>query len=694
MRQWLFLRSFFWRRTPLALGFCLPFALVGQQPATPEPPPAAQNPTQNPAPGQVIIQSHGDPPPASGEPGTPTAQQPSQPVVDANAKVDLTDADRSALRITSYDLDARLDPAHHGLSTRAQLTVRNGDATPLKQLALQISSTLHWDSATLIGGAARTRLALSQHLLDTDADHTGAESEAILPLPEPLAPGASVSLDLFYSGTIARNAGRLARLGADARAQQSTDWDEISTTFTGLRGFGNVLWYPVASPQLFLSEGNALFGAVGASRLAEQATSVRLRLSIDYTGSAPAAAYFCGQRRTFKAVADDPDAPADTGSGVARAEFPAAPLGFRTPSLFVLDLPETFPADTDAGVSSSSSSSSTAAAPGPSQPQFTAAPDAPPFLAVESSDSGATASFSAGADRVAPLVREWLGVRPLSALTAIDHNGQPFQDGPLLMGPLAVLGTSPQSSALIQSLTHAWVQTGQPWMDDGLAQFFALLWTERQNGRAAANAELGELVRPVTLAEPDPSASGPMPTGQPLIHASDELFYRRKAAAVWWMLRGIAGEGNLHQALGAWRTQPASTASPAEQATAFEHLLEKISHKDLAWFFNDWVLRDRGLPDLSITAVEAAQQPVTPGHPSGWVVAVTVRNEGGAVADVPVAVHSGANRIENRMRIPGQSTTTQRVLVETAPTSVEVNDGSTPEIAASIHTRQVNLQVR
>ena len=698
MRQWLFLRNLIWRHKSVALGIWLPLALSAQQPQPTEPVTPAS------VPGQVIIQSHGDPPPASGVPGDPASDapsQPAQPVVDATAKADVTDADRSAPVLTSYDLDARMNPVQHSLSMRAQVIVRNGGTTPLKQIALQISSTLHWDSATLVGGATRTRLALAQHTLETDADHTGAESEALLPLPEPLAPGASVSLDLFYSGTVARNAGRLVRLGADSRAQQCTDWDEISSAFTGLRGFGNVLWYPVATPQLFLSEGNALFQAVGRSRLDDQGSNVRLRLSVDYTGGAPAAAYFCGQRQAFVAVPDDPDARVETGSGVARADFPASPLGFRTPSLFVLNLPETFPSETDPGsaAESSSSSSSSSGNPPPAHPSPSAAipaatPDAPPFLAVESSDSGATAGFSAAADHVAPLLREWLGARPLTALTAIDHNGQPFGDGPLLVGPLAVLGTSPESSALLQSLTHAWVQTGQPWMDEGLAQFFALLWTERQSGRETANAQLSELMQPVSFAEPDPAAAGPAAPGQPLIHAADDLFYRRKAAAVWWMLRGIAGDGNLHEALSAWRTQPASQAPAAEQAVAFEHLLEKISRKDLSWFFNDWVLHDRGLPDLSITAVEASQQPVTASHPSGWVVAITVRNEGGAVADVPVVVHAGANRVENRMRIAGLSSLTQRVLVETVPTSVDVNDGGTPETRASTHTREINLQVR
>ena len=590
------------------LTLCAGFVATARAQNPAQPSAAAPESTSTSTPhGQVIIQSHGQPPPAPDEPGysaaAPTASDTGQ-AGDLATKADISDLERSALLITSYDLDARLNPAQSTLSMRAQITVRNTGTTTLKLLPLQVSSTLHWESATLVNGALRTHLALAQHRLDTDADHTGAETEVLLPLPEPLAPGATASLDLFYSGTLTESAGRLQRLGANAAQQRSTDWDAVSAGWTGLRGFGNVLWYPVASPQLFLGDGNSLFEAVGAARLREQSASMRMRLSVSYTGGAPVAAYFCGRRQDLNTTADDADASVFTGSGVARAEFSAEPLGFRTPSLFVLDFPETFPTqlattgasepEAAAGALSSSSSSSSPsstipASPTNMPPQTSASAGKqssnavgtdvarPPFVAVETTDQGAALSFGAAADHVAPLLREWLGPSPLSALTVIDYPGQPYQDGPLLVGPIAVLGTSPENSALVQSLTHAWVQTGQPWMDEGLAQFFALLWTERQDGRAAANATLDEMVRPVGLAEPDVSAAvtaGAPRKGQPLIAAQDDLFYRRKAAAVWWMLRGLVGDGNLHQALAAWRVQPVSTASPAEQAVALEHLLQ------------------------------------------------------------------------------------------------------------------------
>jgi hypothetical protein len=174
-----------------------------------------------------------------------------------------------------------------------------------------------------------------------------------------------------------------------------------------------------------------------------------------------------------------------------------------------------------------------------------------------------------------------------------------------------------------------------------------------------------------------------------LTAASDELYYRRKSAAVWWMLRDIVGDDALRGALTAWCEQPVSQKSPREQAVAFERLLEKTSGKDLGWFFADWVLRDRGLPDLSITGVEPHLLPSGETHASGWLVSVTVRNDGGAAADVPLVIRSGTFSTTRRIRIAGFASSTERVLVETPPSEVVVNDGSTPEVRSSTHTQEI-----
>lgn len=684
------------RILPLAL---LLASLTTYAQTTPQPTPDTQQPATTPQDttphGEVLFQSHGEPPTSPENTTAPALQQSAPPP-------DIAPAIRAGLFFTAYDLDARITPATSHLSMRARVTLRNISGQPLTSIALQISSTLTWESVSLITPQSTTSLPLTQHLIDTDADHTGQASEAVMTLPTPLAPGATVTVDTLYSGTITADATRLERIGASPAKALDTDWDTIgaiapatsvsgdsapTTLAAALRGFGNVLWYPVASPPLFLGDGAKLFQAVAIARLAEQTASIHLRIAVEYKGEPPIAVYFCGRRQPLVAHADNPNALIAEGSGIATADFAAEPLGFRQPNLFVVQLPEALIAPLPQATSSS------AATPTADTPPTTGGA---PMLAVETADDGALPNLAASAQRIAPLLQLWFGERPLTALTILDHTGEPFEDGPLLVAPIASLAVSTSAPALAHSLSHAWVQTGQPWFDEGLAQFVSLLWTEQEQGRAAALLQLNNLIQPLNIAEPgfdteQAADAASAPVGQPLVSAYDELYYRRKAASVWWMLRSITGDLPLQQALSAWRTQPPSHDNATVQAIGFEKILEKTSGKDLSWFFSDWVLRDRGLPDLSIVNVEPRQLPAGKGHDIGWLVAVTMRNAGAPAVDVPLVIRSGTFSTTTRIHIPGFSDVTDRIVVEAPPTLVLLNDGSTPEIRASTHSHQIIL---
>ncbi len=675
---------------------------VGSPPATPSAPGQQPAPAQvpgSPAPetppasgkGTVLFQSHGDPPAATAEPAGPgrrvlpvSPREPGTEPAENAGGPELTDRQRGSLLFTAYDLDARVAPASGKLTVRARVTARNTGEAALDRIALQVSSALNWESVSLVTPGGVKRLALAQHLLDTDADHTGRASEAVLELQEPLAPGASVTLDAFYSGTVLPSAERLSRIGASGIQAGAADWDRITPTGVWLRGFGNVMWYPVSSPQLFLGEGAKLFEAIEKVKLEEQAATVRLRLSVEYAGDPPAAAYFCGRRAAFKAISDDPDMPTAAGAGVAMAEFAEEPLGFRTPSLFVVARPEVMTASLGGGE---------------------------PMLALVAADEAVTPALAKSTERLLPLFQQWLGARPLSALTVIAPpvaNGQPFEDGPLVVAPLASLGEADALPALTFSLLHAWVQSGRPWVDEGLAQFFALVQVEQERGRDAMVAQLAEMLKPVVLAQASVrdaaqapaasaesqaafSSSAAAVTGEPLIATGSELFYRRKAAAVWLMLREIAGEQALQVTLQAWRgREPVRGETAEENALALEAMLEKNSGKDLRGIFEDWVLHDRGLPELTLTQVSPRQLPATAsGRSGGWLTAITVNNAGGAMADVPVIVSAGSFSTTVRLTVPGGSSATARVQTEAVPTEVQVNDGITPEVKVSVHRRAV-----
>jgi hypothetical protein len=184
-----------------------------------------------------------------------------------DAVVQVTDDERDAITFTGYDLDVHLVPAHARIAVHAGLTVRNDGKAPLTRLALQISSSLVWESFGLRTPAGVMPLTFVQHRINTDADHTGVAREAVVTLPTALAPGAKLALVTIYSGQIVQSAERLERIGAPAEQAAVADWDAISAdgtnVQTALRGYGNVLWYPVSSAPGFLGDGRGEAAAAG-----------------------------------------------------------------------------------------------------------------------------------------------------------------------------------------------------------------------------------------------------------------------------------------------------------------------------------------------------------------------------------------------------------------------------------------------
>ncbi len=168
------------------------------------------------------------------------------------------DAERQAVTFTDFDMDFHLRPADHHLAARALITLRNDGAQPLAHIPLQISSSLNWERIRLNARDITFPVAT----LNSDADHTGQLHEVAVPLATPLAPGATLQLDVTYSGAIPLNAQRLLAIGTPDDIALHTDWDQIDLDFTGLRGFGNVVWYPVSSVPVILGDGARLFSKV------------------------------------------------------------------------------------------------------------------------------------------------------------------------------------------------------------------------------------------------------------------------------------------------------------------------------------------------------------------------------------------------------------------------------------------------
>ncbi len=613
----------------------------------------AEIPAQEPvaAPGKVIFST--DSPSAA--PSTAPNVFPKEPV---------TNDERTAVVIVSDDLDLHLTPTESREEGHAILVLRNASAKPLARIPLQLTSTLRWIA---IGSVAKgAGVTFTQSPVTTDADHTGYAQEAVLTPGQPLAPGAALTVSVFFSGQIPQSTDRLTLIGTPQAKAVETDWDAIIPTAdesaTALRGFGDVLWYPVAAPTALFSEGNALFTAVAHQRLLNASATMRLQLTILYSGEPPDGVVFDGQLQPLIRLPDNSNQVIDDTQGVATAEFPMTPIGFRTPNLF---LTAERPADSDSTL-----------------------------LSVITPVPGAVEPYAQAAQAVAALLTEWIAPTPLTPLTLLEHPGQPFEDHAFIAAHLTATA-QPDSiaPAIVRGLTHAFFRASSPtstWLDQGLAEFMSLLWIERTSGRPAAVAQLQQNALALLLAEPD-LATDPKLSGTPLTEADTDVFLRFKAAAVLWQLRDIVGQDLLRQSIANYRHSLELNPKLDRDPEAFEKSLEKTCARDLHWFFDDWVDHDRSLPDLSIASVDPRPILTKAGVSGGYLVAVDVRNDGYAAAEVPVTIRAGDVSATARVRVGGRSTGSVRIVFEGIPETVQVNDGTVPELRASTHTEHFVL---
>ena len=181
--------------------------------------------------------------------------------------------DREAFTFINYDLNVQVEPSEQRLGVRGKITLRNDSQLPQKIAVLQISSSLDWHS---IKAGDKSLQFLSQPYT-SDIDHTGALSETIVTLPQPVPPQGTVELEVGYDGVILLDAARLTRIGTPETVAKSSDWDQISEKFTAVRGAGNVAWYPIATDVANLSEDNSLFDVLGRWKTREAAANMEVR---------------------------------------------------------------------------------------------------------------------------------------------------------------------------------------------------------------------------------------------------------------------------------------------------------------------------------------------------------------------------------------------------------------------------------
>ena len=569
-------------------------------------------------------------------------QSDAQPEKSQAAVAKVSDAERSALVFTAYDLDVHLMLQQQSIAVMAHVTVRNDSDQPLAHLPIQLSSSLKFESISSAG----QKLPFTQQIINSDADHTGQLREAVVVLPSPLAPKAESTLEIAYSGEIPPSTKRLDQIGTPVDLAQQSDWDQISVDFTGLRGFGDVVWYPVSSVPQALGEGAKLFNEIGRQKLRQQNAQATVRVTAEYIGAAPNAAAIDGH---FVPVPAPKVTPTASFPGVVTFSLPAQRLGFGTINLFLA-------------------------------PRIAHEANGVRVLAADFDEPNVQGYLTA-ATMVQPLVERWLGSKPREPLTIFDlpdKHDAAFEQGAVTVTGFQALDPQELANVLSHGMAHAYFQSPREWLNEGVANFIGTLWIEQTKGREFALEHLEATRGAIAVGEPSsPGESG----GQSLIDAADAVYYRSKATYVLWMLRDLAGDKALSAALHAY--DPAQDTTPEY----FEHLVEQASGKDLKWFFDDWVYHDKGLPDLSIAGI----YPSASAQIGQYLVAIDLANDGYAGAEVPVSVRSQATTQTVRVLIPARSKVTRRLLVQGLPTEIIVNDGVVPELQASVHRRDITM---
>jgi hypothetical protein len=288
----------------------------------------------------------------------------------------------------------------------------------------------------------------------------------------------------------------------------------------------------------------------------------------------------------------------------------------------------------------------------------------------------AAQEYALAAEKVLPFETEWFGA-PKSKVQVVQLPGigeASFESGAILFTPLAMIDRNQIQLRMMHQLVHASLTSPRPWIEEGLAHFAEALEREQQNGRAAALAYMQTFLPPLQLAEAgvarvsDPGAVRVGARVAGLITSTDEIMYRIKAMYVWWMLRDMVGDAALQQAIKKY------VPHDDKDTAHMPRLIEQAGKRNLEWFFDDWLYRDRGLPDFRVESVFPRAT-----LNGTFVVTVTVANDGDAAAEVPVYARAEGGERTRRMLVKGKSNAVERVEVPTAPTDARVNDGSVPE---------------
>jgi len=551
--------------------------------------------------------------------------------------------DRNAFTVTRYQLEAQIDRTSHVMAVTGTLTLRNDSPVPQKVVALQVTSSFSWNSITLDD----KRVQWLSDDYTSDIDHTGSLTEAIVNLPKEVPLATTITLAVQYGGTITPDATRLTRIGTPEDMAARSDWDEISDAFTGVRGLGYVTWYPVAIEAVSMSDGNAVFDALAAWKHRHARSDFNARIVVQGAEAeslcvATNATSGCGEAR----VASD----LDSGSKLKQFSNTLTLSGME-------EIVPTFALGNYVELAR------------------------PTIMFLHLADHTSLArDYALAAEANDPLLKDWLGEprQPARVVELTEPKALPYESGSVLFTPLRPWPTDTLQLLLLPTQVTARFQSPRLWIQEGLQRFLQCVLVDSRSGRKAALEYLDDFREPLAKAEeathlPPAAGAKALQTSSAdntLLNTNDELYLRGKSSFVFWMLRDMLGETAMQSALASYRR--GSDNDP----TYLQRLLQTSSKRDLEWFFDDWVYRDRGLPDFQVESSYA--RPLLTAETPSFLETVTIENHGHAGAEVPVIIQTPSGEKTVRVLAKAGDKGTGRIEVPVAPDKIVVNDGSVP----------------
>ena len=188
-----------------------------------------------------------------------------------------------------------------------------------------------------------------------------------------------------------------------------------------------------------------------------------------------------------------------------------------------------------------------------------------------------------------------------------DPNALPYDAGAYYFVPMRSVPHAAAEVALARPVVHAMLESPRPWIREGLTGFAQALMRERQGGRRAALAYLGQFGSALAVAEAQSHSSGdpgerrlrgrPQPPSDRSRSSPPRTKFSSApkpptsggCCAIWWATTRCS------------RHWPHYRAAEDRDTGYLQRLIEKRQYRRSAiWkaFFDDWVYRDRGLPQL------------------------------------------------------------------------------------------------